>query len=98
MGLRDMTVEYTEWLGVTRTVDLDEFWLEHLSSGIAQAEKNWQHFKTTGEPYCYGRNLYYDEEWDKRAWQSPEKFKKRYSDMWNGLIQLFNSEQSYLSK
>lgn len=51
-----MKVEYTEYKGTTKVVDIDEFWLEWLSGGICQADKNWHHYLDTGEPYCYGRN------------------------------------------
>jgi hypothetical protein len=54
-----MKVEYTKQIYVSRVVDLDEFWLEELSRGICQADKNWHHYLETGEPYCYGRNNMY---------------------------------------
>jgi hypothetical protein len=93
-----MKVEYTEWLGETRIVDLEEFWLEWLSSGIAQAEKNWKEFKNGGDWYCYGRNTWrYLDEWENGQWQAPEEFIQSYAKSWEVQLELAKT-LSYLDK
>ena len=83
-----MNVEYTEYKGVTKTVDIEQFWIEWLSGGLYQAEKNWKHYLETKEPYCYGRNRYHPilEEWSKKGWQCPGTVVKLYQDLWDKIM------------
>ena len=61
-----MNVEYTEYKGVTKIVDPEQFWIKWCNDGAIQADEYWHRCYDSGEAYCYGRNdvylnLYYAE-------------------------------------
>lgn len=86
-----MKVEYTEWMGITKVVDLDKFWIDHLSHGICQADKNWHNYLDTNEPYCYGRNRYRKEweEWSEKGYQLLPKLLLSLSEKFNKIIKKY---------
>lgn len=66
--------------------DVDDFYLRWLERCSVKASKHWLESMEITSSYCYGRNLYYDEDWDKRAWQSPVDFRNYYQQKWSDLL------------